>query len=1528
MQQLTQAPLEAIKGANDSLLTLPLPDGSFANFRLEESPVLPTSLASKYTGIKSFRGEAADHSGAFMRCDWSPRGLHATILYQNQVVSIHPLAYDNQDYYVSYFGSQINEQVNNLRCLVDERKHVRSSRQVESTSSENVPIGPIRRTYRLALASTVEYTNNPMLGGGSVATTVATFNTWVNALNVIYEKELSVRFVLAENTDRAIFTAEPDGLTDGDNFKMVDEIRSIFETKVGIEKYDLGQVLSPGSGGLAYIGVVCSSDNYKGGGVTLVSGSRPVGTGYGLATLAHEIGHQFNARHTFSDTASPACNSSQFPVNTAYESFAGMTIMSYAEACTPIVWFVSPHFHSGSYGQISAFLNNVNGAGSCAITSNTGNQTPTLNVGANYTIPKGTPFTLTATGSDPDAGDIPNLTYSWEQLDSGTKPSTTDGSVGPLFRPFQPSASPSRTFPSLTYILNQANVPPDEVFGLKTAEALPNVAREMNFRCLIRDGHGGVNTGAVLLTVANAGPFLVTSPNTSVSWTGGTTQTVTWSANGTNIAPINCQNVKISLSLDDGLTFPLVLAASVPNTGSANVNVPSGMVSSQARIKVEAANNIFFDISDTRFSLTPGSSCPAISGIQPVIGAVGSTVTITGANFTGVSTVKFANNQNANFTIVSDNQITVTVPAGAVNGLISLSKTNCVEAKSGIFTVIPNGAYVSQVDDNSIESSSRFSGVPQVHFVNRLTPSSYPATLTAITLFIPNSVEIGTDYRLVMGFNSSGSSNIDGLALQEIPIKTTAKNQFITFPVPNRTIPSGDFVVGFAHVPQDGVFPVGIDTTAPIQNRSYNSFLGGAQFNLVTTRNYAIRAQIAPGSVCTPNTCSTNTAPSITANPMSPILQGSTGKTVTLASVNDAETAMGNLTVTVGELPSGITLADLTNSNGTITAKLTVECGVSLGATSIPLTVTDTGGLSATTSLPVTIASNTAPSLGAYSFATLNLGNSTDFSPNAAPNDNGIVKSIVASAPGFSGSFVVNPTSGVISISNAGPVGTYTVTVTATDNCDATKTTQFTLAVIQLGAALEADVSPRSSGNGSVSIADWTQMGRFVAGLDSIATGEELQRADCAPRATAGDGKITITDWVQAGRYAAGLDPIATAGGPSSFSSSLQARANPGSRVEGSAAIRAVSHPMIRGSVNSLPIRFNALGNENALGFSITFDPRLLSFYRAAQFPGSTLTLNTTQLANGNIGFLLAMPAGQTFPAGEITLLTLEFFPLGGESEITTRFTFNDQVVACAASDVFANELPHFALTETEFSISGRAAAHVSAASYTGTQAASESIISAFGTKLANTTLAANSLPLPTSLGGTTVTIKDQFGNEKAAPLFFVSPNQVNYLLPNGLTEGLASITITNEDGLISRGVIDIEQVAPGIFSAEASGKGLAAADVQRIHNGGTESYERVAAFDPISNQFVANPIALRSDEQAFLILYGTGLKFRSDLSAVKAKIGGIEAEVLYAGPQGRYVGLDQINLRLPPGLAGRGDCTVELEIDGLFTNPVRISIQ
>lgn len=237
--------------------------------------------------------------------------------------------------------------------------------------------------------------------------------------------------------------------------------------------------------------------------------------------------------------------------------------------------------------------------------------------------------------------------------------------------------------------------------------------------------------------------------------------------------------------------------------------------------------------------------------------------------------------------------------------------------------------------------------------------------------------------------------------------------------------------------------------------------------------------------------------------------------------------------------------------------------------------------------------------------------------------------------------------------------------------------------------------------------------------------------------------------------------------------------------------------------------------------------------------------------------------------------------------------------------------------------------ATASAANYSNSGLASESIAALFGSNLSGQTQVAASAPLPLSLTGASVFIKDSRGNEFASPLFFASPNQINFQVPSGLALGPATIYAVNNGNIHSTGSIEITGVSPGLFTADASGAGLAAATVLRIKANGQQVYEPVARFDLALNRFVATPIEVGNPaEQAYLLAFGTGFRRRSDLANVSARIGDVPAEVLFAGAQGGFVGLDQCNIRLSPNLAGRGEVAVVLTVDGKAANTVRIAIR
>ena len=244
--------------------------------------------------------------------------------------------------------------------------------------------------------------------------------------------------------------------------------------------------------------------------------------------------------------------------------------------------------------------------------------------------------------------------------------------------------------------------------------------------------------------------------------------------------------------------------------------------------------------------------------------------------------------------------------------------------------------------------------------------------------------------------------------------------------------------------------------------------------------------------------------------------------------------------------------------------------------------------------------------------------------------------------------------------------------------------------------------------------------------------------------------------------------------------------------------------------------------------------------------------------------------------------------------------------------------------------LQAKPATTVSGASYTREGLAPDTIASVFGDGLAPATEPSQSLPLPTTLGGIQVKITDSNGTEHVAPLFYVAPLQINYLVPTEVALGPALVTIqTPTSEITGGGMIEVTPVTPGLFTANANGSGVAAAVVQRVLVDNSQRYEQIAQFDPAQNKVVSLPIDFGEEgEEVYLVLFGTGLRNRLALATVRATVGTQDIEILYAGAQGGYVGLDQLNLKLPRTLAGKGEVDLQLHIEGRPANTVRINLK
>ncbi|MEZ4958744.1 MAG: zinc-dependent metalloprotease family protein [Saprospiraceae bacterium] len=584
---LSKAPVRFSPAAEGDkpLLSIPMPDGGFDLFELVDAPVMHPDLAARYPYIRSFAGTSKDDPTAYLRCGITQKGFHAVVFSgRHSTVYIDAYALGDTDHYICYFKKDFKKE-EPFGCFFDE---IPENKAFQAGAPPPVPdfSGDCKfRTYMLALACTGEYAQ---YHGGTVPLVMAEYNVAMTRVNGVFEKDISVTMQLVPNTDDLIFlNAATDPYTNGDGGAMLDENQITCDNIIGNSNYDIGHVFSTGGGGVAALFAVCNVGS-KAMGVT--GGAAPEGDPFYIDYVAHEMGHQYGANHTQNNP----CNRHG---PTAMEPGSASTIMGYAGICDPNVQSNSDdYFHAISIDEMNNFITVF--ANSCATTVTGGNTAPMVSLPvSSYHVPVSTPFVLTASGTD-SGGDI--LTYCWEQMDNevANMPPEPTNTGGPAFRSLPPVEDSSRYFPNLPSIVANAN---------NVWEVLPSVGRSMNFRCTARDNHiGGGCTGEADLTLnfsANAGPFVVTAPNTATAlWTAVSNEVVTWNVANTNNAPVNTGFVKIMLSVDGGGTYPYTLLASTPNDGSQVVQVPN-VATGQARVMVKALNNVFFDISDKDFTI-------------------------------------------------------------------------------------------------------------------------------------------------------------------------------------------------------------------------------------------------------------------------------------------------------------------------------------------------------------------------------------------------------------------------------------------------------------------------------------------------------------------------------------------------------------------------------------------------------------------------------------------------------------------------------------------------------------------------------------------------------------------------------------------------------------------------------------------------------------------------------------------------------------------------------------------------------------
>lgn len=593
--------------SKEQIIQMPVPDGSFRPFKIWKTPMMEGQLQTNNTDIEAFTAVALDNSQVTAKLDFTVFGFHAMVLDGKNTFFIDPYSDATDGYYTVYYKRDYRRLDGNyMPCAVTSGEITDANGNLSEQIGGELPhlnakqFGTTQRVYRLALSCTGEYAQ--AVGGATptTLTVLSAMTTTMNRVNGIYEKEVGITMQFIANENNLIYlnpNTDP-FFSNNNGADLLDENMGNTGLVIGAANYDIGHIFSTGGGGIANLGCVCRSNgNYKAGGVT--GSPDPVGDAYDVDYVAHEMGHQFGAQHTFNSNAG-ACqgNGSQ---GDAFEPGSGTTIMAYAGICgnDNIQNNSDAYFHANSLDEISDYVTTQ----TCGAT-NIGVSAPDLpGIADTFYIPVTTAFELIAPEATTDSTDT--ISYCWEQWNLGnfrTRESRADTfSRGPCFRSFTPVPERVRVFPPIQMVI-------DGDFSEKGIR-MPTISRALDFKVTARsiyDGYGTFNMSedeVRVNVVSSIGPFVITSPNTATdSFQKGGTATITWNVANTTAAPVSTPNVDIFLSVDGGYTYPFTLATAVPNDGSETVTLPD-TATMNARVKVKGSENVFFDISNSNFRI-------------------------------------------------------------------------------------------------------------------------------------------------------------------------------------------------------------------------------------------------------------------------------------------------------------------------------------------------------------------------------------------------------------------------------------------------------------------------------------------------------------------------------------------------------------------------------------------------------------------------------------------------------------------------------------------------------------------------------------------------------------------------------------------------------------------------------------------------------------------------------------------------------------------------------------------------------------
>ncbi|WP_370897991.1 reprolysin-like metallopeptidase [Chryseobacterium gossypii] len=587
-------------------------------------------LQAKYPDIKSYVGTGVEDPSAHLRFSISPVGFSSMITRSGKSEFIEPYTEDRTVYAVFDSSARKSQDKEPFECgTIDDLQKNPVGKKNNAANKKTAGFN----VFRLALSCTGEYAQYHLTAAGTPATAtvaekkaviLAAMNATLTRLNSVFEKDLSLHFNLIANNDAIIFLdPASDPYSDGGPIEAHDGISAV----IPADDYDMGHLLDKeGANGSAWLMCICVDDSKAGG---WTAHNLPEGDTFDIDYVAHEMGHQLGAGHTYTYRLSQS--------DQTVEPGSGSTIMGYTGITfnSDIQFNSNDYYHTNSITQIKDNLESV----TCGVNTPFSSPAPNISAGADYIIPKSTPFVLTASTANTGTA---AYTYTWEQTDQAEIDQIGYGNIseayptklkGPTFRSFTPVSSLVRYFPEFNKVL--AGV-------LSTRwESVSSIARDLNFAVTVRDNNPiqpQVSKDEMKVTVnAGAGPFQVTAPTFGQSFSSGGTANITWDVANTNQAPINTANVNIKLSTDGGQTFTTI-AANTPNDGNEQIMIPAGYTSANAFIMIESVGNIYYAVSPSfviDYSVT-GENCTTYTYSGP-------SVAITdGPGGTGISSPKIS----------------------------------------------------------------------------------------------------------------------------------------------------------------------------------------------------------------------------------------------------------------------------------------------------------------------------------------------------------------------------------------------------------------------------------------------------------------------------------------------------------------------------------------------------------------------------------------------------------------------------------------------------------------------------------------------------------------------------------------------------------------------------------------------------------------------------------------------------------------------------------------------------------------------